>query len=285
MRALAWDDQPGSYIKDLADELRAFGIEVTICPTEREFHQEFRAPDRRWDFVITDLVTGNEPAVSEQHAKTGAQIAQRAALAGLPVFMVTQHYTRFDPVALGIPPQVVIRSKSTDPGWQAGDIRDELRRRGLFTNPKHIFLIFGRVGRDRTAPGTKEAIRERYTARKIKVEVITPDTLFTEINRGLVSRMHDCRAILAICTPDDRVKSDKETYSQPPRTSCTRSASRWGWRAAPTGWPSCRSTGRRRTNRRGCRATSAGSCPCGSRTPSTRWSISSTPGSANSVSI
>jgi predicted nucleotide-binding protein len=140
------------------------------------------------------------------------QIAQRATASGLPVFVVTQHITRFDPTALGIPPQAMVRSKSTDAGWQAGDIRDELRRRGLFTNPRHVFLIYGH---DRTAPGTREAVRDRYTARKIKVEMITPDSLFTEINRGLVARMHDCAAILAICTPDDKVETETETYYQP----------------------------------------------------------------------
>lgn len=212
MRALAWDDQPDGYMKDLADELRAFGIEVTVCGLEREFRKQFLHPEKKWDFVITDLMTGDSTAISENDAKTGVVIARRAAEAALPVFMVTQHYTRFDPAALGIPPQVVIRSKSTDPGWQAGDIRDELVRRGLFTDPKRVFLIFGH---DRSAEGTTAAVERHLRGQKVKVEKVTPDSLFSEINSGLIERMHDCRAIIAVCTPDDRVGTGAEVYYQP----------------------------------------------------------------------
>jgi hypothetical protein len=212
MRALAWDDQPEKYMKDLVEELGPSGIEVTVCRLEREFRQEFQHPDKKWDFVITDLMTGDSGAISENDARTGVEIARRAVNSGLPVFMVTQHFTRFDPSALGIPPEVVIRSKSTDPGWQAGDIIEELRRRGLFTNPKRVFLIFGH---DRTAEGTSAAIEQHLRKQHARVEKVTPDTLFTEINHGLVGRMHDCRAILAVFTPDDKVEAGKETYYQP----------------------------------------------------------------------
>ncbi len=212
MQAVAWDDEPNGYMKDLADELSVFGIEVTVHGKKKEFIQAYNNPSTKWDFVITDLVTGNATAISENDAKTGLEIARKAARDGLPVFIVTQHYARFDPTAYGIPAEVVIRSKSTDPGWQAGDIHDELRRRGLITDPKQVFLIFGH---DRTAVGTTAIVERHLRKQQIQVVKVTQDNLFTEISRGLIDRMHYCRAIVAICTPDDKVKNGrKKPYFQ-----------------------------------------------------------------------
>ena len=72
-------------------------------------------------------------------------IAQRAVEHNLPVFVVTQYYHRVDPGKneFGIPPQAIVKSKSTLPGWMAGEIRDELRRRGVYFHPKKVFLIYG----------------------------------------------------------------------------------------------------------------------------------------------
>lgn len=216
MRAIAWDDRPDEYMNDLADELRRLKVEVVVCTTMQEFNHAFhppgKAPGAGWDFVLTDLYTGDNPAVQEADAKTGVQIAQRADKAGLPVFMVTQHFTRSDPAELHIPPRVVVRSKSTDAGWMAADIVENLQDRGRFSDPGRVFLIFGH---DRAAGGTTAAIEAHLRDRGVTVDKVTPDTLFTEINAGLVGRMNGCRAIVAVYTPDDRVETAKGVYYQP----------------------------------------------------------------------
>lgn len=210
MDALAWDDEPLGYIKNLAGHLKRLGIDVTICDDEDQFIHALHDPTKKWDFVITDLVKANSPAFLEDDPRIGAGIAQHVK--DIPVFLVTQHYSRFDPEKLGIPSHVVMRSKSTHPGWQAADIRDELRRRGMFTGRNKVFLIYGH---DRNTPGATRAVEEHLSFLGVEVVKIKPENLFSEIANGLVERMHDCGAIVAVCTPDDLVEDDQGKYYQP----------------------------------------------------------------------
>jgi predicted nucleotide-binding protein len=210
MKALAWDDEPDGYLKDLAEHLADDDIDVVVCGDEKRFLRLLNDPNKKWDFVITDLVKANQPAVLEKDARVGADLAVRVK--DLPVFMITQHYNKVDPASLGIPSHVILRSKSTDAGWQAADICDELRRRGLFTNPRKVFLIYGH---DRTAPGTTTAIEKHLKGLGVEIVKVMPETLFADIATGLVEKMHDCAAIIAVCTPDDHVLNSDGNYYQP----------------------------------------------------------------------
>jgi predicted nucleotide-binding protein len=213
IRALAWDDEdePEDYIRVLATHLSNHGIEVRVCKDEGEFIALLKNQKEEWTFVLTDLVKGDSPAAGEGDPQIGAAIA-RGVPEDIPVFLITRHFNRYDFNSLNIPARVVIRSKSTHAAWQAADIRDELARRGLFTKRK-AFLIYGR---DRTVPKARTVLRKHLERHEVEVVTISPDTLFSEINRGLIDRMQECAAIIAICTPDDRVETeDGETFYQP----------------------------------------------------------------------
>ena len=207
MNALAWDDEPDGYIQHLKSYLDDMQIKVTIESDEGEFIRRLHGGS--WDIVLTDLVRKQDEKV------VGAEIAKYADDHGHLVFMITQHYQRIDPGKndYGIPPQVLVKSKSTHPGWLAGEIRDELRRRGLYFHPKKVFLI---CGHDRGAPGTTEALRSQLAERwGLDLQMINPENLFGEIAKGLIVRMHDCAAFVTICTPDDKTNVDGREVFQP----------------------------------------------------------------------
>src|SRR5262249_34936744 len=153
------------YITALAAHLKSHGVHVTICQEEADFIRELRDSKNRWDFVITDLVKEPGPVAGEGDPHVGAQIAIRVQ--NMPVFLITKHYNTYDLSNLGIPSHVIVRTKTTHPAWQAADICDELRRRGLFTDPKKVFLIYGH---DRGTEGSTTALEQHLKRRQLQVE-------------------------------------------------------------------------------------------------------------------
>jgi hypothetical protein len=208
MNALAWDDEPNGYMADLAHYLLQFHVKLTICAKEADFIHELNKGD--WDFVITDLIREDKGG---NQSPLGAVIAQKAA-SQHTVFMITQHYQRIDPGKneYGIPPQVIVKSKSTHPGWLAGEICEDLRKRGVYFHHKKVFLIYGH---DRLADNATKNVTDYLTDSGLELQMVTPERLFGEIANGLMERMHDCAAFVTICTPDDKVDVDGKMLYQP----------------------------------------------------------------------
>jgi len=209
MKALAWDDQP-EYMELLATYLERIGVRLEIVTSEKAFVDSF-FNEVAWDFVVTDLLLENSPVQGEGES-VGLHIARRVADSekgrDLPIFMITEHYDRLNAKDMSLPSTVIVKSKSTYPGWMAGEIRQELGRRGLFVDQKKIFLIYGR---DRNADGTRGRVEHFLRGKGVNVVTLGDSPLKVEITQGLITKMNECGAIVAICTPDD----DAPEISQP----------------------------------------------------------------------
>ena len=200
MKALAWDDKP-QYLELLQRHLVRLGIQLEIVTSETEFVERFLS-EEVWDFVITDLLLEDSPVLGEDEIvglRLASEIAASEKGRALPIFVITGRYDRITPDSR-LPNNVVIKSKSTSPGWQAGEIRQELSRRGLFVDRKRVFLIHGH---DKTAPGATGRVGHFLRGNEIKVVTLGDSALKVEIAQGLLSKMNESGAFVAICTPDD----------------------------------------------------------------------------------
>ncbi len=202
MRALAWDDKPEDYMRMLQESLRRhYNIDLEIADKVKDFIDRFSGGT--WDFIIVDLIEADKQALGDED-RVGLDLSRKIteqAHAGrsLPIFMITNFYDR---LKIGdLPPNVIPKSKSTHPGWMAGEIRQELAQRGVYVNRRKVFLIYGH---DRHADGATGRVKEFLTENGLVAETISGATLATEIGQGLVSRMNECGAFVAVCTPDDR---------------------------------------------------------------------------------
>src|SRR5262245_20841519 len=125
MKALAWDDET-AYLTQVATHLESFGIVLELTTDEDEFIRRYRKGG--WEFVITDLIDEG----SADHRDTGLQIARQLErfAPNVLVFLVTKEFDRIDRDRLRLPNNVIPKSKSTHPGWMAGEIHAELVKRG-----------------------------------------------------------------------------------------------------------------------------------------------------------
>ncbi len=206
MRALAWDDRPRDYMQDLRRRLGKFGIDLQIEADVGKFLEAYRSGG--WQFIVTDLYLANWPAEGDLDSSHGVKVA-RDFSRDVPVYVVTGEYDRMTREQLKLPAGVVIKSKSTHPAWMAGEIVDDLKRRGLFYEPRRVFLIYGH---DRGWPGLREKVRLFLKDDELEVIEISGVNLRTEILAGLLDKMTDCAAFIALCTPDDRIDGVPARY-------------------------------------------------------------------------
>lgn len=211
MRALAWDDKPEEYMVILKKYLVRFGIDIEIVETEEEFVDRFYQGG--WDFVISDLVRKDSPAQGEVE-NLGDRLARAVSESqqgkNMTVFLVTEYYDRVSDKAMKLPANVIVKSKSTFPGWMAGEIYQELVRRGVYVNRKRVFLIYGH---DHGAHEDVEAFLSKHGIKVIRLG--DGVVLGAEIAQGLVASMNECGAFVALCTPDDQVDKDGQAIFQP----------------------------------------------------------------------
>lgn len=255
MRALAWDDKPEDYMRMLQESLRRhYNIDLEIADKVKDFIDRFSGGT--WDFIIVDLIEADKQALGDED-RVGLDLSRKIteqAHAGrsLPIFMITNFY---DCLKIGdLPPNVIPKSKSTHPGWMAGEIRQELAQRGVYVNRRKVFLIYGH---DRHADGATGRVKEFLTENGLVAETISGATLATEIGQGLVSRMNECGAFVAVCTPDDRAPDGARTRVS---TCCSRSGSRWDSREASRGSSCCRNGELPKNSRGSSRQTWEGCC-------------------------
>ena len=205
MRALAWDDEPEPYLTSLRRFLEKYHIDLHITTQENEFEAEFA--DGEWDFIVTDLWRANYPSHGEDD-KLGVHLAREVANnpkgKEMPIFMVTQKYNPLSQSMVEeLPRNVILRSKSTSPGWMADSIYEELVRRGVYVNRKNVFLIHGHDRATDAATSTVQGFLIRNGANAIRM---SGSALWSELAEGTLKTMNNCAAFVAICTPDDNLE-------------------------------------------------------------------------------
>ena len=212
MKALAWDDEVDAYIKSLKEHLKSYKINLEITENENHFIERFN--QEKWDFVVLDYLQKDSPTVGKFDA-VGARLANGIMNwrkgKHLPIFMITKHFDRLHASEVGLPPSVILKSKSTRSGWMASEIYHTLKERGVYVDTKKVFLIYGH---DRDTDGSKGRVEHFLRKRNIDVVMITGRNLQTEIIGGLLEEMNDCAAMVAICTPDDE-RADGTFWPRP----------------------------------------------------------------------
>ncbi len=203
MKGLAWDDDPKGYFERLITTLRnRHNIDLEIEGKPDRFMDRFY--QEQWDFVCTDLV--NEASDEGEEDRTGLEIAEKINQENqkgkehIPIFIVTAHFEKIDPVLSGLGRDVIIKSKRLSQGWMAAEIKQELVERGIFVDPRKVFVISESGA---LTDGTTECLRQRLDDRGLVVEIISGANLNTSIHQGLLDRMVDCAAVIAVCTADD----------------------------------------------------------------------------------
>lgn len=208
MKALAWDDKPQNYLESLKKRLLKYNIILEFEVDPDRFKERF-AQDK-WDFVVLDYLDESPKEkgtiVQGREEGLGAILAREISIRNpIPIFIITAHIDRLALEASNLPINVSIHSKNTSTAWMAGDIVTILKKEGLYSNPKEVFLIYGH---DVNAKNATQSVRD-FLKKEMGLNVveITSTNLESEIAQGLVTKMKNCRAIVAVCTPDDEWKS------------------------------------------------------------------------------
>jgi len=198
MKALAWDDEP-EYLQLLKQHLAMYGITLEITSDSVDFLRRFRDRSERWDFIVTDVFSKDPPGTEMESPVIGFKIAKLGVEEGLPVFVVTKHTNRRKALE-HLPGGAIVKSKTTLVEWAADDIYQELSRRGLIVDKRKVFLIYGSDG---AAIGAREQLEAFLHELGLNVDGISAVNLKTEIATGLLDKMNECAAFLALCTADD----------------------------------------------------------------------------------
>ena len=220
MKCLIWDDSPDQYINDFERWLAEYGIETTVTksPTFDDFIP--RLVESTWDFFIIDLVLEKQD-LNETDQLVGhhlvRQIAQNDHHHDKPVFLLTSRFDTLDRVVAQLPFNVILKSKALQPSFLAPDMVRELARWGVVPRDK-VFLIYGH---DRYASEAREKLvshlgKKRMSEnRYLKVVEVTDVTAQDPFIGAIPREMNRCAAIIAICTPDDRVLENGQEVFRP----------------------------------------------------------------------
>lgn len=205
IKGLAWDDQPAddNYIQRLKDALGRKGVDLTVYKNENQFVE--KALEQKWDFLITDLYkSARNSATPQDDVAHGQQVGVEILSVVLnsdidcPVFCIT-HAPEHAAAHLKQFPRVLIRPKSLFPNWVADDIIRELARLGRLLNRSKVFLIYALNN------NAHQSIEDWLHASALDIEKVGAGTLTEHLSKGLVSKLSTCGAIIAICTPDDKL--------------------------------------------------------------------------------
>lgn len=204
LKGLAWDDQPEKYMLKLKDKLSRFGMDLEICDERDDFHDRFLS--RRWDFVILDLVeeaSGELAGISLAHFVANQQRPEP----GFPIFILTDYLQTLVDKSIQLPLNASIRYKA-EPVSVAQYIKEDLVQKGIFVNRKKVFQI--NCSKKEIYKNYGEKVKRWLENKNIATEAINGD-LMNEIIKGLLSKMNECAAIVAVCTPDDQ-QADNTYY-------------------------------------------------------------------------
>jgi predicted nucleotide-binding protein len=206
MKALAWDDDPKSYMNDLSKFLLPYGVELVVTDKEEDFARKWQT-DGPWDFVVTDLLKDAVVLGGKDDPNAGVRIAN-SVTGTVPVYLITEQIDLLKEESLNLSGGVIIKSKSTYPVWMAKDIVDDLKRQGAYTNGRKVFVIYGH---DRLNTGLRQDVVKWLEDHGISADLIDPSTLKDQLLSGLLERMQSAAAFIALCTPDDAMVDSSGT--------------------------------------------------------------------------
>jgi Predicted nucleotide-binding protein containing TIR-like domain len=195
---LAWDDDPG-YMKDLAQYLEQLEIRLEVVRTPNDFLSYFGT--RAWSFVVLDLLDESESPPK----KKGIDLAKNVAMRSdpfFPIFLITGETAHLQPELFeALPLNANVRYKIADTYPMAWMIRDELRLRGVYTDPRKTFLV-APMERNRLSPEGLE-IQRWLNERGQNITPLSQRMLNAEIIRTLQEEMAASKAVIVLCTADD----------------------------------------------------------------------------------
>lgn len=209
MRGLAWDDEP-EFLSGLVPHLERRRIYLEVTADDDTFLSRIADRSEHWDFAITDLFKP-APVEGESDKPFGATFAARHH-DRLPVFIVTKNMAKAEIEAIhDLPVDVRLLSKATPKAYMAEDIHQELVRRGVYLDYKKVFVIYGKSAR---IHGDLDELVAHLKAIGLE-PILIDESIRTAVIHGLVSRMNECAAVLALLTPDDQVLNGSSGYWQP----------------------------------------------------------------------
>lgn len=133
-------------------------------------------------------------------ARTVARIKQDEPW--YPIFVLSQEHSKITKdVYEQLPLNAVVRGKS-DLFWTAQYIREELERRGVYADRKKVFGIRSLKDQD-VFRKFVEPVDNHLDTRGLKNVTINAGDLVAVILEGLLRKMNQCGAIVAVCTADD----------------------------------------------------------------------------------
>ena len=195
---LAWDDDP-RYMKDLAQYLEQLGIRLEVVRTANDFLSSFGT--REWSFVVLDLLDESEIPPKKRGIDLAKNVAMRAD-PFFPIFVITGEAALLQPELFeALPPNANVRYKIADTYPMAWMIRDELRLRGVYTDPRKTFLVAPMELNQLSPEGIE--LQKWLNDRGQNIEALNQRTLHEEIIRTLLEEMAASKAVIVLCTADD----------------------------------------------------------------------------------
>jgi CheY-like chemotaxis protein len=197
---LAWDDNP-HYMEVLAENLGRLGIQMEVVRKSDEFQSRFDSGS--WSFVVLDLFDESVEPPRMRGSELARNVASaRASDPFFPIFVLTGEAALLTPQLFdSLPSNVNVHYKISDPYPMALLIRDELRLRGAYTNPRKTFLVAPMIN-NRLSPEGLE-IQTWLNVHGQDTKPLDEMAISGEIIRTLLEEMSECRAIVVLCTADD----------------------------------------------------------------------------------
>lgn len=198
---LAWDDEPARYMDLLAENLLLLDIRLDVTSRRPEFLRRFEPGT--WNFVVLDLLDESLDPPDLYGIRLAKNVAEiRRSDPFFPIFVITNQTGLLTPQLYeGIPNNVNVRYKIGDPYSMALLIRDELRLRGAYTNPRKTFLAAPMINHAFTPEAAE--IQHWLNERGQNIKPLDEQQSTAEIVESLLTEMAECRAIVVLCSADD----------------------------------------------------------------------------------
>lgn len=195
---LAWDDEP-VYMEMLADTLKNLEIRLEVVRTAEEFRAGFNS--KSWDFVVLDLLDETRSPPKPRGVDLARDV-NASVDRFFPIFIITNQPSLLQSTQLkDLPPNANVRYKIEDTYPMAVMIRDELRLRGAYTDPRKLFLVAPMVNNQPSSEARE--VQEWLREHGHDVKPLNQRTLGAEILQTLLLEMSACRAVIVLCTADD----------------------------------------------------------------------------------
>jgi len=206
MKVLFWDDLGHSsdqtFVTVFSRHMQNAGF--TIISTNNIDDIPVEIAHNSFDIVISDVFL--KSAEEGKQEAVGVDIAKKVLEYNkhIPVFLITGQIGGINLDEVDIPLNVPIMKKS-DARWLATDIKRHLMFIGKWVDRKKVFLIYGR---DEGAIGSRDKVREFLRDKGLNVVELDESRSTTDFPSTLIEDMRVCAAIIAICTPDDKIAND-----------------------------------------------------------------------------